>query len=281
MKLRKRFLYKTIIYFICIYLLSPISGFPKMIGEAKGIDLPIGEIVSRGEVKFETKGNVWKKVESYHFPVFKGGKIKIEKGAGMITLANHCQIEVGQNSIIYFDQNNQLRISQGRVHFRIPSENDMTLKVGSLSVTKSRPLQASKSPTLVSQKGEEVIGSLFLHSNSAVTVKSLQGSLFILSQDHAVLAALSSKESVTIPSITTSGKSKWMVAQAGEIEEKEEEERERKIADAWDTGRWEYLGLSAEAWIALGYGAAGIIALLFYVDHQMRSKGGEEAAVCP
>jgi hypothetical protein len=280
MRLRKRFLYKTTIYFICIYLLSPISGFPKMIGEAKGIDLPIGEIVSRGEVKFETKGNVWKKLESYHFPVFKGGKIKIEKGAGMVTLANHCQIEVGQNSIIYFDQNNQLRIFQGRVHFRIPSENDMTLKVGSLSVTKSRPLQASKSPTLVSQKGEEVIGSLFLHSNSAVTVKSLQGSLFILSQDHTVLAALSSKESVTIPSITTSGKSKWMVAQAGEIEEKEEE-RERKIADAWDTGRWEYLGLSAEAWIALGYGAAGIIALLFYVDHQMRSKGGEEAAVCP
>jgi len=281
MNLRKKLVYKTIVYFLCIYLLTPISCFPKMVGEAKEVGFPIGEMVARGEVKFEAKGNLWRKVESSPFPIFRGGKIKTEKGAGIVTLANNCQIEVGQNSIIYFDQNDRLSLSQGRVNFRIPSENDITFKVGSISITKSRTFQAAKKPTLVSQKNEEVIGSLLLHPNGALTVKSLQGSLFILNQDRVVLASLSSKESVTMPSITTSGKSRVMVAQAGEIEEKEEKPG-RKMAAAWDTGEWEYWGLSAEAWIALGYGVAGLIALLFYVDHQTRSKGGEEEVpVCP
>jgi len=281
MSLRKKLVYKTIVYFLCIYPLAPISCFPKMVGEAKEVDFPIGEMVARGEVKFEAKGNMWRKAESSPFPIFRGGKIKTEKGAGIVTLANNCQIEVGQNSIIYFDQNDRLSLSQGRVNFRIPSENDITFKVESISITKSRTFQAAKSPTLVSQKNEEVTGSLLLHPNGALTVKSLQGSLFILNQDRAVLASLSSKESVTIPSITTSGKSRVMVAQAGEIEEKEEKPG-RKMAAAGDTGEWEYWGFSAEAWIVLGYGVAGLIALLFYVDHQTRSKGGEEEVpVCP
>jgi len=275
MKMKQRLAYETFIYFLCFAFLLLVSDFPRMVIEAKEVDFPIGEMVSRGDVKFEAKENVWKKVESSHFPVFKRGKIKIEKGAGIVTLANNCQIEVGQNSIIYFDQNDRLNLSRGRIHFRIPSENNMTFKVGNLSVTKSRPLQAAKNPTLVPQKNEEVTGSIFLHPDGAVTIKSLQGSLFILNQDRTVLDALSSKESVTIPSITTSGKSRVMVAQAGEIEEKEEKIG-RKMAAAWDTGEWEYLGLSAEAWIALGYGVAGIVGMLFYVDQQMRAKGGEE-----
>jgi len=32
-----------------------MNGFPKMVAEAKEMNLPIGEMISRGEVKFEAR----------------------------------------------------------------------------------------------------------------------------------------------------------------------------------------------------------------------------------
>jgi hypothetical protein len=61
-----------------------------------------------------------------------------------------------------------------------------------------------------------VIGSISIHANGSVTVKTIQGKLSILNQDHVVLAALSSKDSVTIPSITVGGKPPVRVAVVGE-----------------------------------------------------------------
>ena len=62
-----------------------------------------------------------------------------------------------------------------------------------------------------SAKNEEAIGSISTHANGAVTIKSNQGKLSILNQEHVVVAAVSSGESVTIPSIVS--KEKLMVAQ--------------------------------------------------------------------
>lgn len=59
------------------------------------------------------------------------------------------------------------------------------------------------------------MGSISIHSNGSVTVKSIQGKLSILNQDRVILAALSSKESLTIPNTTVKGPSRVMVAQAG------------------------------------------------------------------
>jgi hypothetical protein len=68
---------------------------------------------------------------------------------------------------------------------------------------------------MASPKNEEAIGSIFIHSNGAATVKSIQGQFFITDKDYHVLASLSSNESVTIPSINVKSPSQAMVAQVG------------------------------------------------------------------
>jgi hypothetical protein len=253
-----------------------MSGFPKMASEAKEMSFPIGQVVAKGGMKYEAKEKLWKNVESSHFPIFQKGKIKTEKGQGLITLANNCQIEIDQYTGLSFDQVDRLLLSQGKVNFRIPSETEMTFKVGSLFVTKSRVLQAAKEPTVVSPKGEETIGSITLHPSGSVTVKSVQGSLSILDQDRVHLAALSSRGSITIPSAMASGKSRSMVAQAGEIKEVK---GEQKIPGDEE---WEYLGLNAVEWIAVGYAAAlvGVLAYVFWPKGD-KEQDPQQAPLCP
>jgi hypothetical protein len=277
MKFRKKLAYETFIYFLCSSFFLSMSGFPGMVTEAKEIEFPIGEMVSRGDVKFEAKGNVWKNIELSHFPIFQKGKIKTQKGTGIVTLANNCQIEVDQNTVLFFDQADRLHLSHGRVNFRIPSETEVMFKVGNLTVTKPRVMQAAKSSGTASPKSEQtIIGSISLHPNGSVTVKSLQGSLSILNEDRVVLAALSSKESITLPSIMASGKSRTMVAQAGEIKE---ERREEKIAGAQE---WEYLGLNAIEWIAVGYAAALVGGLIYaFWPEEEKERRAEQAPLCP
>jgi hypothetical protein len=276
MKIIKKFLYEKFIYFLCFSFLFSVSGFPRMVSEAKEIAFPIGQVVAKGGVKYEAKEKVWKNIESSHFPIFQKGKIKTEKGQGIITLANNCQIEIDQYTGLSFDQVDKLLLSQGKVTFRIPSETEMTFKVGSLSVTKSRVLQAAKKPTVVFPKGEETIGSISLHSNGSVTVKSVQGSLSILNEDRVLLAALSSRDSITIPSAMASGKSTTMVAQAGEIKEVK---GERKNAGDEE---WEYLGLNAIEWIAVGYAAVlvGVLAYVFWPEGE-KERRVESTPLCP
>ncbi len=237
-RMKERFVKKIFIYFLCISLLLLTNGFHTMIAEAKEINRPIGEMISKGEVKVESRGNVWKNVESSHFPIFEGVKIKIDKGASMITLDNNRRVEVGQNSLFSFDRSDQMRLLKGTVDFRFPPTAELSFKAEGLTVIKYESLQASKNPTPVSPNREDTIGSISVHPNGSVTVKSIQGSLSVVNQEHVVLAALSSKDTVTIPSVAAKSSSKVMVAQAGGTKSYSSSE--------------EFLGLSKWEWFWVG-----------------------------
>jgi len=207
---------KMLIYFICASFLMVTNGFPLIAGAgAKEKVAALGEMVSRGEVKYEARGNVWREVESSHFPLFPATKIKTEKGVAIVTLSDKSQIEVRSNSLFSLDLGERFILSRGDIEFRMPSTSETIIKVGNLSISRSRSLQAARNPSVVSVKDEEAMGSISIHSNGSVTVKSIQGKLSVLNQDQVVLAALSSRDSVTIPSVTVGGSQKVTVAQHG------------------------------------------------------------------
>lgn len=156
-----------------------MNGFPEMAAEAKERGFPIGEMVSKGEVKFEARENVWKKVESSHFPIFQGTKIKTDKGIAVIALSDNSQIEVGANSLFSFDQNDRFVLFQGSIEFRIPSDSEINFKVGNFSILKSRVLQATKDPSAAPPNGEETIGSANIHHPHQHSLPS--GGLLMLS----------------------------------------------------------------------------------------------------
>ncbi len=252
--MKKSILSKFFIYLLCFSFLLLTSGFPRRAAEATESGLPIGEMISSGEVRFEARENVWKKVEPIHFPVFQGVKIKTEKGLALIVLSNGIQIEAGQNSLFSFQHDDQFHLLKGGVSFRIPSGTQMSFRVANLSIGKFLPLQATKSP-LVSPRSEETVGSIAVHPNGAVTVKSIRGPVSVHNQDRVVLAALSPKESVTIPSVTASGEQRQMVAQVGE----------------YPTGEAlteELLGLSNTTWMIIGVAAvvAAGVGIYFAVE---------------
>jgi len=269
--MEERFVGKIFIYFLCISFLLLADGFHTMVAEAKEIDRPIGEMISRGDVKFESKENVWKSVESSHFPIFEGVKIRIKKGASIITLENNSQVEVGQNSLLSFDRNDQMRLIEGMVDFRFPPTAELSFKVEDLTVIKYRSLQASKNPEPISPNNEDTIGSISVHPNGSVTVKSIRGSLSIVNQEHVVLAALSSKDAVTIPSVAAKRPSKVMVARAGEIESK--------------SSYGEFLGLSKRQWFWIGLVVTLDVAIGVGIAVYENNKGGHHhytpAPVCP
>ena len=247
---------KFFIYFLCFSFLLLTGGFPRMVAEATETGLPIGEMISSGQVKFEARQNVWKKVEPIHFPVFQGVRIKTEKGQALIVLSNEGQIEAGQNSLFSLQHDDQFHLFQGAIAFRIPSGAEMSFKVANLSIGMSFPLQATRSP-LVSARSEETVGLITLHPNGSVTVKSIRGPLSIQNQDRVVLAALSSNESVTIPSATALGEERQMVAQVG---------------GEYPTGTAateELLGLSNMTWLFIGIAAvvvAGVVIVFAVAD---------------
>jgi hypothetical protein len=262
--MKKRIIYKAFVYILCISFLLLMNGFPTMVANAKEKSLPIGEMVSGGEVKFEARENVWKDVEQSNFPIFQGVKIKTGKGTAIIALTNNSQIEVGQNSILFFDPSDCLHLSQGSLNFRIPYTAEINFKVGNLFFTKTRSLQASKDLSAGSSKNEEIIGSILIHSNGSVTIKNIQGQLSILDQNHVVLAGLSSQDSITIPSTTVKGTSKVMVAQAGEAG-----------GAGAETGG--FAGISTLGWVGIVcvLGAAGV-GLGIAASH-----GGGGGVTCP
>jgi hypothetical protein len=250
--MKKGKIFKIFIYFLSISFLLLTNGFQSIVAEAKERGIPIGEMISKGEVNFEARENVWKKVESFHFPVFQGVKIKTEKGVAAIALGNNSHVEVGQNSLLSFDQNDRLHLFQGQINFRISSTAELNFKIGKLTVTKSQSLQASKSPGVASPKNEETIGSISIHSNGSVTIKSIQGELFILDEDRTVLAKLPSQDSVTIPSAMVKSPSKTMVAQAGETGKSSLGKEEK------ESGGFVLWGIDGPTW---GYIAGGVFGL--------------------
>jgi len=265
---KKGMFFKSFVYFLSISFLLLTNGFPRIMAAASEKSFPIGEMVSKGEVSFEARENVWKKVEPSHFPIFQGVKIKTQKGTSIFALADNCQIEVGPNSLLTFDQNDRLHLVQGSIDFRIPAIVWMDFKVGNLLISPSRTLQASKIPSAVLPKAEEAIGSILIHSNGAVTVKSLQGSLSILSQDRVVLAALSPRDSVTIPSVTVKIPSRIMVAQAGETAREVESKEKRRGLPAW-------------VWMGGGYAAAGVAAGIAICAYANEHDPKGRVPICP
>jgi hypothetical protein len=231
--MKRGFALKAWVYFLCVSFLLLANGFHTMVAEAKEMRRPLGEMISNGEVKFESRGAVWKNVEVLQFPIFPGVRIKTEKGASLVTLQGNRQIDVGENSLFSFDRNDQMELTQGSIEFRLPYTTELSFKVGDLTVIQSKSLEVSKNPLPVSPKREATIGSISVHSNGAVTVKGLQGSLSVLNQERVVVAALSPKDTVTLPSVTVKGPPKVMVAQADERTSDSDSEDRRFLGIPW------------------------------------------------
>lgn len=259
--------FKAWVYLLCVSFLLLASGFHTLAAEAREMGRPLGEMVSRGEVKFESRKAVWKNVEPSQFPIFPGMRIKTEKGSSLVTLEGNLQIEVREKSLLSFDREDEIQITQGAINFRLPVAAELIFKVGDLTVIPSNSLQASKNPLLVSPKSEATIGSISVHSNGAVTVKSLQGSLSVLDQERVVLAALSSKDTVTLPSVTVKGPPpKVMVAQAGEKTSDQESES------------WKFLGLGTWWWVGI---ATGVVVVAVIAAFAASGGGGGGGVSCP
>ena len=269
-RMKRGFSFKAWVYLFCVSFLFMTCGFHTMVAEAKQMGRPLGEMASRGEVKFESRKWVWKNVEPSQFPVFPGMKIKTEKGVSLINLEGNRQIEVKEKTLLSIDRNDQIELTQGAIHFRLPATTELRFKVGELTVVPSKSLQVSQKPLPVSQKSEATIGFISVHSNGAVTIKSHQGSLSVLNQESAVLAALSSKDTVTLPSVTVKIPSNGMVAQASE-----------KSGDPAESSK--FLGIPTWVWIATGM-ALGV-AIVAVIGITTTGGDGDGAAapapVCP
>jgi hypothetical protein len=268
---KRGFLFKSGAWFLCFafFLLMSNVSIPK--ARAKEKATSIGEMVSRGVVKFEARENIWRDVEPSYFPLFQGIKIKTEKGAATVFLANNNQVEIGQNSEVSFPHQDQLRLYRGGVTFRISLQKDLSLRVGQLIVIGATHLQAAQGRPVIAPKGGEAIGSLYLHPNGALTIKNTQGRLNILNQDRKVIAALSSKDSLTLPSTILekplSEKAPQMImAQVGDEETAAKPET--------------YGGLSAKTWGIVGLAVLGVGGIAA-VAGGGGGGGGGGGAVCP
>jgi hypothetical protein len=265
-KMKKKCILKAFIYFLCVSFLLMVNGFHGMVAQANQNAIPIGQMISHGGVKFEIKGNAWEKVETT-FPVFEGMKVRTEKGEAVLAIAEKTRIEVGPDSLFYFDQRDQFYLLQGKINFRIQPDVQLRFKVGNLWISKSYPLQAGKTSSAVVPEDKGALGSIMIHSNGSVAVKSVQGPLYVRNQDGKVLAFLSSGESITIPSVRT-GTTHTQMAQ-------------RDVAGLEklsETGSGEFLGLSTWAWV--GIGAAAVIAATIIAIVASKDED-HERPVCP
>jgi hypothetical protein len=269
--MRNRFFFKAVVYILSFSFLFLTTGFSTLIADAANMDLPIGEMVSNGEVKVEVKQNVWKSVEPSTSSLFKGTKVRTDKGKAALSLANQGQIDIDQNSLLTLEQSDRVTLSQGQIKFQIPVSGDLEVKVGDLRITKFKTLLVAKDLTLVSPQKEETIGALSIHANGSIMVKSLQGPLSILNQDRVMLAAISSKESVTIPATSVKGASKTMVAQAGDPAPQ---------AGAGAEGA-EFLGLGTWTWIGIAGGVAVIGGIAAAAGGGGGGGGGGAVPICP
>jgi hypothetical protein len=265
-KMRNHIIAKVFVYFICVSFLVMMNGFKEMMTEAREENLPIGQMISKGKVKIETKENIWKLVEPSAFPLFQGTKVKTEKGVAVILLQDLGQIEVRQNSLFSFDQKDCLLLFQGSIDFRIQTAAEMKFRTGDISIVPSRSLQASRNPSPVSYKNEETIGSISIHPNGAVTVRTLLGSLKVINQKQTVLAALSSKEEITIPSTTVKTGPKVMVAQASDT-----------VAGGSEGSK--FLSLSLWEWVGVGVGMAGMAGAAVYAEES--TEVHDHIPICP
>ncbi len=265
--MKKGFLFRAFVYFLSVSFLLLMNEFPRMIAEANQKAIPVAQMISHGGVKFEVSENSWENVET-PFPVFEGMKIRTEKGEAVLALAEKTRIEIGSDSLFYFDQRDQFNLLEGRISFRIQPDVPLRFKVGNLWISKSYPLQTAKGSSVALTKDKEFAGSILMHTKGSVTVKSIQGPLHVTSQDGKVLASLSTGESITLPSVVVSPKSSTMMANA-EPKSTEEPAEERG-----------FLGLSTWTWVGI---AAAVVVVGVVVGVAVSGGGGdhEEAPTCP
>ncbi len=233
--MKKKIAGRAVICVLSISFLLLTSALPRAIAETS---LPIGEIVSKGEVMYENAEKTWRRVENAHFPVLPGVKIKTSKGVATTALSNGSTIEASSYSLFSFDQKDRLNLLKGQIRFRVPSTAQTSFRIGNLSIVKSPRLQAGIN-LATPAKNEDVIGAISIHTDGSLTISSSQGPLFVLKDDHTVLSTVSPKQSVTIPT---------MVAQVGDPAPSGAEPT---------AGSGKFLGLSTWAWAGVGLAAAG------------------------
>ncbi len=243
------------------------NGFHGMVADANQ-NIPIGQMISRGGVKFEVSKNSWEKVET-PFPVFEGMKIRTEKGEAVLALSEKTRIEIGSDSLFYFDQRDQFNLLEGKVSFRIQPDVPLRFRVGNLWISKSYPLQSAKGSSVALTKDKEFAGSILTHIKGSVTVKSTQGPLHVTSQDGTVLASLSTGESITLPSVFVSPKSPTPTMTANAEPESTEETAEERG----------FLGVPTWAWVSLAALVAAEVVVVSIAA--TRKGGGGEAPTCP
>jgi hypothetical protein len=141
-------------------------------------------------------------------------------------------------------------------------------------VTKTRHLQVASTGIMVSQKNDAAIGTISVHPNGSVTIQSTQGQFIVLNQQQVTLAALSSKESLRIPSMiieapSTKKTPEIKLAQVGELPP--------PAAEATET----YLGLPWWGWGAIGLGVLAVAGIAIAAGGGGGGGGGSAPApVC-
>jgi hypothetical protein len=169
-------------------------------------------MIAKGNVSVEVKADRWRPVETSHFPVFRGVKIRTEKGTAIIALADNCQMEMDPHSVLSFIQRDQISLLQGSVHFRIPPTVHTKFSVGTLSIMKSPQIQAYANPAPIFPRMEESIGSLSFRANGSVFIKRPDSSVLIRI---AMFWAHSSKDAILLPSKGFGNRRSWWRRRAG------------------------------------------------------------------
>jgi hypothetical protein len=274
MKMGHRFGFKVFSYFLCVSFLLQVGGISAIFAEEKEKNFPIGEMFSRGEVKFEVSEKIWQKVEPSYFPIFEGSKIKTENGSAIISLKNDILVEMGANTVLSIDRKDQIQVFQGHLNFRINSPEGVSIRVGKITVANS-PSRAASTSMMVSKVEAADIGTVRFHSNDSVTIRSTQGQFRILNPQGVTLATLSPKESLSVPSSILENppaekSQKKMFAQVGEIPATPEEEGT-------------YWGLSKWTWGAIGLGVVGLAGIGIAAGGGGGGGGGSSSPppVCP
>jgi hypothetical protein len=232
--------------------------------------LPVGEMFPRGQVKIEARNGVWKNVDTSPLSMFQDEKIKVEKGAASIALANNCQIEVGEDSLFFVGKGDEFHLVQGRSIIHIPSGAELNIQVRNLKIVSSNARQAGKSPKTFSEY-EEASGFVCVRENGAVDVKSLRGTLRILDRNLAVSASLSPNELVALSPSIVEAKGEIILPQVGELTVETEGGGQEAVASGDQD-----LPDSARAG-ALGLGTIGLGGIIYKIEEE-RQK--DRSPVC-
>ncbi len=263
----KKFYFKLFIWFSCFSHIFIWEGFLPTLSWGQDKKLPIGEIITRGEVQFSVKENIWKNIEPNYFPLFSGMKIKTRKGLANIFLKNQSHVELSKDTLIVIADMDNIRLLHGKIDFRIPARANFKMHLGNLVIQKASSQHASQGNYAA---GEEVIGGLNLTTHGAMTISLIKGKVSVIDHQQRVLAPLSPRDSLTIPaSLVNKPRQEKIIplkiAQVGEEELAAEPEK--------------YAGISVKTWGIIGLAALGATGALIAAGSG--GGGGGGAPACP